>query len=662
MPAQQPLLHDLAIALRAPTVVLSSRDGQIRRTGTQGVLHNDRRVLSEAVLTVDGHEPEPISAGEPTAERGEFVGLLRHLGDEGADPTVWLRRHRTVSATGMGEEIELVSTSARPLECVVELVVAADFAPIELIKDGGDARAVPATTDRDSATWRDQRGLRSVLRAEGAELVSAGDHAVARWRVGLAAAASARLRWEVVVTDEAPLFVPGHAVRLARPEVSTDDRRLTSLLHRSLADLDALLLAEREHPDDVFASAGAPWYLTLFGRDSICLIRDRARAQGTTFDPSTGEAPGKIMHERRRDTTRLGRMSLPALYYGTIDATALWVCLLHDAWRWGMPEAEVRALLPNLRAALRWITDYSDPDGDGFAEYFDESGHGLANQGWKDSGDAVRFANGVIAAPPVALAEVQGYQHEAVLRAADLLTALGEDPGELRAWADRLAHRFRERFWVRAGGDRYPALALDGAKSTVDAVASNMGHLLGTGLLDAAESEDIGARLLGADLAAGFGLRTMSNAAGGYSPLSYHCGSVWPHDTAIVVRGLARAGQSDRAARLGMQLLDAATAFDDRLPELFAGYGMAETATPVPYPASCRPQAWSAASAVVLLETFLGLRVDVPNRTVTVDPPRPSPVGALRVTGLPLAGGTLDVAIDRGGAVTELRLPAGLGG
>jgi glycogen debranching enzyme len=670
VPDLQPLLHDLVIALRAPTVVLSGRDGQVRAGGAQGLLHGDVRLVSEAIVTVEGHEPEPIGADEPDAGRARFTGLLRRLGDPGPDPTVWLRRERRAEADGMIEDLELVSTASATRLCVVEVALAADFAPIEEIKSGGRREPVTPAGSR----WT-SGGLTSTVTADGAEVVADGPRLRLRWAVELPPSGTVRLRWAVRATDPEALFVPG-GTRLPRPEVHADDRRFTALLERSLADLDALLLAERENPEDAFAGAGAPWFLTLFGRDSLWAarlalplsvdlaggtLRTLARAQGLRHDPETGEAPGKILHERRRGDFELFGMTLPARYYGTVDATALWVCLLHDAWRWGLPEAEVRALLPALRAALAWITGSgADPDGDGFAEYRDETGRGLANQGWKDSGDAVRFADGKQAAPPIALAEVQGYQHEAAVRAAELLTAFGEPADGLGAWAAALRDRFRDRYWVSTMDGRYPALALDGTKTPVDALTSNIGHLLGTGILDDHESADVGALLLGAGLAPGFGLRTMTASAGGYSPLSYHCGSVWPHDTAVVVRGLHLAGQGERAAELGAQLLRAAPAFGYRLPELFAGHGPAETSAPLPYPASCRPQAWSAAAAVTLLVTFLGLRADVPAGTVTLTPPAPSPVGALRVRGLPLAGGTLDVDLDAAGAVTHLRLPPGL--
>ncbi|MFC7617217.1 amylo-alpha-1,6-glucosidase [Actinokineospora soli] len=430
-----------------------------------------------------------------------------------------------------------------------------------------------------------------------------------------------------------------------------------AVVGRAVADLNALLLADG---DDVFAAAGAPWYLTLFGRDSLwtarlglpwtldlaaSTLRVLARVQGTEHDPGTGEAPGKIPHERRRAGFRLGDMVLPPLYYGTVDATALWVCLLHDAWRHGLPDAQVRPLLPALRAALDWVRA---SDG----RYRDETGHGLANQGWKDSVDAIRFTDGRRAAPPIALCEVQGYDHEALISGAALLDAFGEPTGDLRERAADVAARFRERYWV----DGFPAMALDADDTPVDSPASNMAHLLGTGLLTADESARVAARLAEPDLTSGFGLRTLSTASAAYNPLSYHCGSVWPHDTAIAVRGLGLVGAVDQAAALGAQLIRAGAAIGE-LPELYAGVGADEVGAPVPYPAACRPQAWSSAAALAVLKALLGLRVD--GKEIIVRPPRPSPFGALRVSGIPLPGGDLTIAVDREGVVEEVEAPRG---
>jgi glycogen debranching enzyme len=674
MALRQPLLHDLAVTLAAPTVCLAGADGQVRDAGVQGVLCGDVRVLSHAVVTVGGAEPEPVAHGSAGADAEHAVGLLRGLGDPGPDPTVWLHRDRRVRHDGVDESFALVNRSERDIDTQVELRVAADLAPIATIRAGHRSTAVAPDLSAGDVRWSGP-DVAVTLTAPGAEPVPDGDGVRLRWTVRVPARTTTTLRTALSVVDAGAIVAPAE-LRLARPQVQADDPRLARLLHRALDDLDALLLTETGHPADPFAAAGAPWYFTLFGRDSLWTatlllpvdvrlaagtLRTLARSQGTRDDPLTGEQPGKIMHERRRGDTEHGHMDLPALYYGTVDATALWICLLRDARRHGLPDVEVRALLPHLHAALGWIRDSADRDGDGFVEYFDDSGRGLANQGWKDSGDAVRFAGGAVATGPVALCEVQGYVHEALLAGAELLEAFDDgDPAPWRARAAALATRFRGRFWVSDDDGPFPALALDGAKQPVDALTSNIGHLLGTGLLSAGEERGIGRRLLEPDMASGFGLRTMSSRAGGYSPLSYHCGSVWPHDTAVVVRGLQRSGQADRAAALGAALLDAADGVDARLPELFAGFGAGEVGAPVPYPASCRPQAWAAAAAAALLTALLGLSVDVPGGVLRLAPPSPSPVGALRVRGLAVAGGRLDVEVDRDGRVAHVAAPEGM--
>ena len=280
-----------------------------------------------------------------------------------------------------------------------------------------------------------------------------------------------------------------------------------------------------------------------------------------------------------------------------------------------MPEAEVRELLPNLRAALAWMRDYGDADGDGFLEYFDEAGTGLANQGWKDSGDSVRWRDGSLAEGPIALAEVQGYAHRAALDGADLLEAFGGEPtadGMSRAdeaagwreWAAGLAERFRATFWLRDAVGPYPAIALDAEKRPVDSVTSNMGHLLASGLLDDGEMDAIVARLTSPSMLSGYGIRTAASTELAYHPLRYHVGSVWPHDTAMAIDGMLRAGYPEEAEKVARCVLRAAEAFHFRLPELFGGDSAADA--PLPYPAACRPQAWAAASSVVVARALLG--------------------------------------------------------
>lgn len=684
--AAQPFLHELVTCLQAPTSALSGGDGQLRAGGAQGVLHADVRILSEAVLEVDGAEPEPLAGGLATSSAvARFTAVVRTLGQGGPDPTAVLERERQVTAGALDECLRVVNGAARPMRARLVLHLAADLAGVELIKAGRVApvaRWSAAVEPGRPGGWSAD-GVHVELRAVGSDVEVVDDGAESgtvrarlSWWLDVPARGSAEVRWGLTAQDAGAAVVAAPSgATWATPTVVADDPRLAALLERSLADLSALRMTTAERPDDVFVAAGSPWFFTLFGRDSlwaarmllplgtalaIGTLRTLAAHQGVVVDDSTGEEPGKIPHELRRaatahdDGSRAGGLQLPPLYYGTVDATPLWVLLLRDVWRWGAGDAVVRELLPALRAALSWIVEHGDSDGDGFLEYADRSGRGLANQGWKDSGDAIRFADGTLAEGPVALCEVQGYAYEAATAGAELLDALGEDGAEpLRQWASALSDRFRAAFWVGEGEDRRPALALDGDKRRVDSVTTNIGHLLGTGLLDADEESAVAARLARADLRSGYGLRTMSSLDAGYWPLSYHCGSVWPHDTAIVVQGLMRSGHGELAGELVRDLLTASAGFDYRLPELFAGRA-AHEAPPQPYPASCRPQAWSAAASVVLLQAVLGLDVDVPAGRVTAVPPSGAPVGAVRVEGLQVAGRPLAVEVDRTGRVVAL--------
>ncbi len=661
----QPFLHDLITCLHAPTVALSSLDGQIRPRGAQGVFAADLRVLSTAEVTVDGRWPESISSALLGADAVDFLAALRRPGGATPDPTSWLRRRRRVRTDGMDETIEIENVSETTVSVTLCLTVATDLVDMETVKKG--CAGAPARPVRDGAGLRfAAAGLTARVSAIDAKVDVLAESATLSWTVTARPRSSAAVTWSLDVLDTGAVVAaadPGAGFR--GPSVTADDRRLPALLDQSVADLRALRMTTPATPDDEFLAAGSPWYLTLFGRDSIWAarmllplgtelaagtLRTLASGQGTTDNPDSAEEPGKILHEIRRLPAAGGDAFLPPVYYGTVDATPLWVCLLADAWRWGMPAAEVEALLPAAERALAWMVADGDSDGDGFLEYVDKSGRGLANQGWKDSGDSIRFADGRIATGPVALAEVQSYAYEAARAGANLLDAFGRPGGERwRQYAAALQARFAEKFWTSDDLGPYPVLALDGRKTPVDAPASNMGHLLASGLIPQEQAALIADRLVHPSMSSGFGLRTMSATAGGYSPLSYHCGSVWAHDTAIAIHGLSRAGFPAQAMVLAEGLLAAGAAFDGRLPELYGGFARDEIPAPVPYPASCRPQAWAAASAVVLLQTMLGLTVDVPAGEVTI---APAPgTGALAVTGLRVAGAALHVSVDSAGQV-----------
>ncbi len=710
--SHQPWLHDLITVLSAPTMVLSGPDGQLRWSGAQGAFHADSRVLCQAILEIAGAEPAPISSSLASAGTALFTAVPQEIAGDGPDPAVWLTRQRMVRPGSVREVVRLTAGQHIGAVIPVTLRVATDLATLADVKAGRPGRLVPMAMADSGLAWGDGR-LRVRLSAPAAVAAIGGDGTASlTWQVRLSGPGEQEIGWLLSARDAsavvmsprrgAPSLVQIPRARTSdevagpaparpgaapgdTPGVSRDDAgagqwalvaaesadlRLPRLLSRSIADAAALRMVTARAPDDVFLAAGAPWYLTLFGRDSIWaarlllpfgwqLARGTLRAlaafQGTLVDPLTGEAPGKIPHELRAARPEPAATgSLPPLYYGTIDATPLWVCLLHHAWRWGMPAADVRALLPAMAGALAWMRDYGDADGDGLLEYRDQSGHGLANQGWKDSRDAIRFADGRMAEPPVTLCEVQGYAYQAAMNGADLLDAFGQ-PGaaQWRAWAARLAAAFRSSFWVADPAGPYPALALDRAKDQADALTSNIAHLLGTGLLTAAEEDLVAGRLSRADLNSGFGLRTMSARSGGYSPLSYHCGSVWSHDTAIAIAGLARSGHLATAADLADGLLEAASGFGWRLPELFSGHARAQTGSPVPYPAACRPQAWAAAAAGALIQAVLGLDVDVPAGAVHVTPLRLGtrfPPASLQVTGLVAGQQTFGAGIGADGA------------
>ncbi|AXI81104.1 amylo-alpha-1,6-glucosidase [Peterkaempfera bronchialis] len=666
----QPFLHDTCTTLYAPSLVLSRPDGDIA-TGADGFFHGDRRALSALSVRVEGVPVAPIARTLRAADETAFRAVLRGVGEHTADPAVTLHRVRRVEPGALREELSISNAGLGHVRLTLVVRAATDLARMVDVKSGRSLPALTPQADADGLTWTDGGltvALRSAPGTPAAEVRTAGSHAELRHHIELPPGETWQTTVECTVQDREPDQFPAvhrDAVPWQPVTLRSADRSLDHLVARSVGDLERLLLSDPQAPEDVFLAAGSPWFLTLFGRDSLWAarmllplgtelaagtLRTLARRQGAAVDPRSEEQPGKILHEVRREELNLDeRTSLPPVYYGTVDATPLWITLLRDAWRWGLDPEQVRELLPHAEAALEWLATYGDADGDGLLEYIDTTGRGLANQGWKDSGDSIRWRDGRLAEAPIALCEVQAYGYEAALAGAELLRAFGR-PGADRweEWADRLRRRFRESFWVEDETGRYPAVALDAKKQPVDSVTSGFGHLLGTGLLDQEESALLAARIAGPELDSGFGLRTLSTDSTGFNPLGYHIGSIWPHDTAIAVHGLVRAGFPQEAAALAEGLIAASEAFEGRLPELFAGHGSAIDPAPAPYPAACRPQAWSAASAVVLLQAALGLDADVPGGTLSLSPAAHS-LRPLRLDGLRIAGHPLSVALDADG-------------
>jgi glycogen debranching enzyme len=610
----QQALHELSAVLRAPDLVLSASDGQLVPGGAHGWYSRDRRALARLEIDVVDARLVPIGEHRDGPSALTIHCVVAGIAAEPADPKITVSRHRTVAPSALTESVRIANFGAAAANLTLRARVGTDLAGLDAVRSGRLSAPVPPLSHDGELRWAADDvtvSLRCTPAPDAAELGAGG--AELTWRVDLPAGSS----WSLglvssSVAGRAPGFVPAPALEGPQWTIPALPAELRELVAANLADLDALLLADPAAPPDRFAGAGAPWYLTLFGRDALWTarmllpvapalaagtLRALARRQGSRHDPDAEEAPGKILHEARPAPVRFGTLRLPAIYYGTIDATPLWVGLLHDAWRAGMPEPEVAALLPNLVAAMDWITGAdADPDGDGLLEYAG-SAHGLANQGWKDSADAIRHLDGRYATPPVALCEVQGYAYAAATGAATLAGAFGLDGGERwRSWAGRLRDAFHSAFWLRDATGPYPAIALDAAKRPVSGAASNMAHLLGTGILDA-EAAAVAARLGAPDLTTGYGLRTLTTTSAAYNPVSYHCGSVWPHDTAVAISGLAAEGHDELADTLASGLIRAARHFAGRPPEL---YGVLDGGgPPVHYPSACRPQAWAAAGIIL---------------------------------------------------------------
>ena len=631
----QPWLHDKLVLLHSPCQLWSNADGSIDGGPLTGLYAGDIRLVSTISMDIDDEIPVPISIHRETASTRTLVSVPRALEGPTADPRFRVLTTEQVDASGLEQCIVIESGRDDDVQVTVHMTIVPDKSTMQEIKGGAQSEVLRCNGIRtesvteDGLQVDDGKGNAFILHAPGGAIAWNGSEVILSWRIDVPANGSERFTWTLSVqtAHAAPVAAARTRCGWAGIYATAADTRVSRWFNASLEDLAALRMTIADDPDHVFLAAGAPWYFTLFGRDSLWsarfllpldttlavdTLRVLARFQATEHDDESNADPGKIMHELRGEQlvsqgTFAGTLSLPPLYYGTIDATELWIILLAEALCWGAPEDEIRALLPNLEAALAWLRDWGDCDGDGFLEYIDRTGHGLSNQGWKDSGDSVRWNDGRIADGPIALCEVQGYAYQAAMLGADVLEKFGR-PGadDWRAWAARLKTRFNEVFWVDDGNGRYPAIALDRDKKPVDSLTSNIGHLLGTGILDEQGVRDVVTRLVGDDMLSGYGVRTMSTLAGGYWPESYHCGSVWAHDSAIVMNGLRAEGYESEALRVAEGLVRAADAFDYQIPELYSG-DSGENG-PSPYPAACHPQAWSAASSVSVLALLLDLQ------------------------------------------------------
>ncbi|NYD78408.1 amylo-alpha-1,6-glucosidase [Arthrobacter cupressi] len=666
---------------------ISQANGDILPELPHGVFHQDTRIVSRWTLTINNQAIEPLVAETTEPYRAVFSGRVPRP-DGYADSPLLVERQREVGA-GILEQVTIHNYSLEPVTCVIRLEVGADFADLFEVKEARIQRQWDETRQPhgDSLTiksvWQDLSKT-VIITAQGAH---AGPDALT-YDVLIPAKEQWSRRFHAVPVADgespaAPFAHQGeaspHDVRQREwvekiPVVQMGSRSIERTLRRSYEDLGALRIEDPEHPERVVVAAGAPWFMTLFGRDSLWAsemalpvdpslalgtLQTLAERQGTVVDPISEEEPGKILHEVRLGVSSGLSLGGKSAYYGSVDATPLFVNVLGAVSRWGFAKETIAALLPHADRALEWIRDYGDKDGDGFVEYARLNDQGLLNQGWKDSWDGVTFADGRIPEAPIALCEVQAYVYSAYMSRAWMAYDAG-DRGlatDLEERAARLKQRFNEQFWLPDKG--YFALALDRDKHAVDACTSNMGQCLWYGIVDDDKVPTVVERLMSPEMFSGWGVRTLASDMGAYNPASYHNGSVWPHDNAVIVAGLMRYGFVHEAQRIATALLEAADYSDGRLPELFCGFDRRKYLQPVPYPTACSPQAWASTTPIFLMTSLLRYDVYVSLGGLWLDPVLPDSFGELHISNAPTGAGpvTIDAVVTN---ASVRGLPEGL--
>jgi glycogen debranching enzyme len=670
--------------LEGSTFCISDDRGDIAGE-TSGFFAHDTRFLSRLVMRVAGASPLLLSSGR--VEHFQAAFYLRNGTANGLPrDAVSIARERFVS-TGMQEKVTLRNESIDRLDLELVLEAEADFADIISVKqhdfslgDPEHAQPLPAP----APTSLDESGRRlSIVDPRGdlgTQLVFSKPGRLDASAMTFAVSLEPHAQWDLDV-DVLPWIEDDLATveqldderetvgdvvaawTLRVPRVRGGWESLRRAFDRSIADLAALRMRTGEYRRPLFA-AGMPWFMTVFGRDTAITslqtlvlgpeiamgaLDALTELQAQTEDPTIDAEPGKIVHEVREG--RCAETWFPR-YYGSVDSTPLYLVLLAETWRWTDDASLARRLREPALLALEWIDRYGDRDDDGFVEYSRKVDSGLANQSWKDSGDSQRFQDGSFAEPPIAAVEVQGYVYDAKRSLAELAREVWRDKPlaeRLEREAEELRARFDEAFWIDERGGFY-ALALDGKKRKVDARSSNMGHLLWSGIVPPERVSRVVDQLLSEDLWTGWGIRTMASDAAAFNPISYHNGTVWPHDTALAAWGLARHGYTAEARRVGRALIEAAAHFDWSLPEVFAGYARDETPFPIAYPTAARPQAWAAGTPILLVRVLLGIEPDRERQRLvsTVTDELPSWLDGLRVEGIRAFGRTWTVAVERG--------------
>jgi glycogen debranching enzyme len=674
------------------TFAVFDRFGDIDAFGpaARGLYHEDTRFLSRFALRMEGQRPLMLDSSIKDDNVLFTVDLMNAdlwRGNEVVIPrgSVHVQRCKVLWQATCFERVTAVNYAQAPIDISFSVQFGADFADLFEVRGTPRQRRGRVLPPRSSGgrlvleyEGLDGRRRRTRILLDPAPEWSPDGEAV--FRVRIEPQGEATLRWSIAceVDPPAAIAIGAHGApsfetavdraahglgdaRASEPHIHTSNTQFNHWVNRSRADIHLLWT---NTPNGPYPYAGVPWYSTVFGRDGIitaleCLWMNTelargvlaclAQTQATEVRPERDAEPGKIIHEMRSgEMAALGEIPF-GRYYGSVDATPLFIVLANAYFERTGDLEFMGELWPHVERALEWIDRYGDADGDGFYEYARCTQAGLLHQGWKDSHNAVFHADGTAAQGPIALCEVQGYAYAAKLAAARLADALGHGSraAALATQGEQLRERFEESFWCEDLGTY--ALALDGGKRQCRVVTSNAGHCLYSGIA----SEERAARLVKTLMAqasfSGWGVRTVAMDARGYNPMSYHNGSVWPHDNALIAAGFARYGHKDAAIKVLTGLFDAALHVElHRLPELFCGFTRRPGEAPTLYPVACSPQAWAAGAVFLSLQSCLGLEVRYPNPTVTFsNPVLPSFLDAIQIYDLKVGSAAVDLVLTR---------------
>ena len=676
---------------RDDRVLVCQADGRIDGLAEEGFFARDTRFLSGWDLFINGRRPSLLNSSPVQfySSRFEFTNdaLLDTLGPLERH-SLSIRLDRTISG-GVHEDYDITNFAKREVSLTIEVEIASDFADLFDVRNGALVRRGSL-----NARWfKSRRELRTAYenRDFRRELVLAIDKAdsppqFANGRLIFVARIPSKGHWHTCLkwlpltgSPRRPATLPCHSLTDARsdgetapdrlPTVSlvTPNRSVGRAWDQAVQDMEALKLEDPAFGRGVFIpAAGVPWFVTLFGRDSLvvsmqCIsgypefaagaLRRLSQLQATGDDPERDMEPGKIPHEiRHGELAQLGILPFQP-YYGTHDATSLFVIVLSYLYHWLGNREILERYLPNVEAAMHWIDAWGDRDHDGLQEYKTRSSQGYYNQGWKDAGDAIQHADATIAPLPIALVELQGYAYDAKLRLAAIFDLMDrhDEAAKLRREAKKLFEHVNDRLWWEAEGTYY--LGLDGAKRPIASVASNAGHLLNSGIVPVERAGKVVKRLLADDMWSGWGIRTLSAEHPGYNPFSYHTGSVWPHDNAIIAGGFAHYGFREEAAKVARAIFDAADRFQaNRIPELFSGLQRTEGSFPVQYLGANVPQAWAAGAIIRFVAILAGIhgRTDEDGRRIYVDPALPDWMPRLTISNLRAGRGSMTLRLEDG--------------